>query len=85
MIDEAIRKRNEPTNQPNKFFFFFWSDPRAVPHHSHIERREDGTSRPSSTPSTIPAVYASQLSCDMSLGTDINWVNGGWFSVIMSG
>lgn len=27
MIDEAIRKRNEPTNQPNKFFFFFleWS------------------------------------------------------------
>lgn len=48
MIDEAIRKRNEPTNQPNKFFFFFWSDPRAVPHHSHIERREDGcgVSRP---------------------------------------
>lgn len=24
MIDEAIRKRNEPTNQPNKFFFFFF-------------------------------------------------------------
>lgn len=24
MIDEAIRKRNEPTNQPNKFFLFFF-------------------------------------------------------------
>lgn len=35
------------------------------------------TWRPSSTPSTIPAVNASQLSCDMSLGTDINWVRGG--------
>lgn len=49
MIDEAIRKRNERTNQPNKFFFFFfffWSDPRAAPR--YIERREDGcgVSRP---------------------------------------
>lgn len=41
-------------------------------------------SRPSSTPSTIPAEYASQLSCDKSLGTEICCVNGGLFKLNMS-
>lgn len=41
-------------------------------------------SKPSSTPSTIPAEYASQLSCDKSLGTEMCWVNGGLFKLNMS-
>ena len=40
--------------------------------------------RPSITPSTRPAVYASTESWDMSFGIEICCVKGGWFSVNMS-
>ena len=43
------------------------------------------TSRPSRTPSTIPAVKASQLNCAISFGTDICCVKTGWFMVSISG
>jgi len=33
----------------------------------------------------MPAVNASTLSCDMSFGIEMCCVNGGWFSVSMSG
>jgi hypothetical protein len=41
-------------------------------------------SKPSKTPSTIPAENASQLNCERSFGIEMCCVNGGLFKVSMS-